>query len=548
MKKKLFLYHVLPIGIYVCLILLFALSLSVSKRRPEILRISPEEIRSGDLMLLEGRNFGNLRNKSKIWLDDVFLPASAIEYWSDSTVKVRIPPLSGSGLVYAETTGGKSKGVLYILSERLPDRSAGAFLPGRPYLSTINVSRVCPGELVILNGDKLGNRRKNSVILVNRTGGKPESYLDKPDEKDYISVPDEWISNWTDNRIAFFLPDGTASGPVYIRTAAGYSNPVSIDVENVGQVTMGEPVSRILGQSIDINRVGALPGNTLVLWVPEPVFRPGQSLEKSERSQQPDRLDRSLQVFRFRELTSGFEYRIENRYTLTTRDIHYIVDPSLFSSGYSNLEALEPWLSDSRDVAVSYFNRTAAAVVKRERNPYKKALLIFDYVQWKLDPDREDAGYDYTQWMDGRKADAFGYASFFTALCRAVSIPARIVTGVWITPEDEEGIPHSWTEIFLPGMGWYPVDPSAPDGMLAPYLPDGADPPGGWGFLDNRYIAFSRGILAGKPFLENSRRIDFKSYSEQNIFEEWIGNLESCSISWNRLVTIDAPADFPREN
>ncbi len=538
MKNKFFLYHVIPLSLYACLVILFILSLSVSKRRPEIFSISPEEIRSGDLMIISGRNFGAVRNKSKIWLDEVFLPASAIEYWSNETVKVRIPPLSGSGLVFVETTGGKSKGALYILSERLPDRSIGAFLPGKPYLSTLNRSSFNPGDLVILTGDKLGSRQKNSTVLVNLTGGMPEDVLDTPDEEDFLPVPEESYYNWTDNQVAFFLPENAVSGPVYVRTAAGYSNPVTIEVERKGSIFEENPVERTLTQSVHIDRVGALPGNGLVLWIPRPSSRPGQKVLNAELSMDPVRSDGSLQVFHIPELASGHEYSVELTYKVGLNNIRVEVDPEEISHNYENFDALRLWLADSPDVPADYFNRTAAAVVKRERNPYNKASLIFEYLQWKLDPDREDKGYDYTQWMTERKADALGYAAFFTALCRAADVPARIVSGVWADLEKATGVPHFWSEFYVPGFGWYPVDPSAPDGMLDEYLSEQENPPGGWGYLDNRYVAFSRGNLRGIPFSEISRRIDFQFYSQQNIFEEWIGHLESCSVQWS-------PVTFP---
>ncbi len=535
MSKKNFLYHIVPAAVYVCLILLFLLSLSVSKRLPEILSLTPEEVRSGDLMIIEGNNFRDIRSKSRVWLDDVFLPASAIEYWSDDTIKVRIPPLTGSGLVYVETPGGRSKGALYILSERLPDRSIGAFLPGKPYLATINRSSFKPGGLVVLSGDKLGARRKNSSVLINLTGELPEDVLDAPDEEDYLPVPDEYYYNWTDNEIAFFLPEEAVSGPLYVRTAAGYSNPVTIEVEKTGEITLSDSREWTLSQKVMIDRVGSLPGNSLNLWIPRPDFRPGQELLDTEGNLEPFRFDGNLQVFRISELTSGHSYEISRQYRVSTQNVEFSVNPEDIPDHYENQDVMSRWLKDSEDIPVDYFTRTAAAVVLRERNPYAKGLLIYEYIQWKLDPDLEGRNIDHTQWMTERVADSLGYASFFTALCRASGVPARMVSGIFVPHNGSQGIPHYWAEISLPGVGWFPVDPSAPDGMLASYLPDDAPSPGGWGYLDNRYIAFSRGNLRGIPFRGNSRRIDFQSYSQQNIFEEWIGHLESCSVQWSSI-------------
>ena len=539
MKNRVFLYHILPVSIYICLVLLFLLSFSISRRQPEILTVSPEEIRSGDLMIISGQNFGLTRSKSRVWLDESPLPASAVEFWSDTTVKVRMPSLSGSGLVFLETPGGRSEGALYILSERLPDRSSGAFLPGKPYLSGINSSRFHPGELVILNGDKLGRRQKNSIILVNLTADAPESVLDIPDESSYLPVPRENISNWTDDIVAFFLPDEAKSGPLYIRTASGYSNPVSIDVEEQAGCELSDAREMTLSQNISISRVGALPGNTLVLWVPSPAEYPGRTVLEEKRSLEPVRREGSLQLIRLEELASSHEYEVDFSYRLVSRRIDCTLSSSDVSVNYDNLEMMERWLGDSRDIPAGYFRRTSSAVVKREKNPYKKASLIYDYVLWKMSLVSESPGPDHTLWVNGRKADTFGYAVFFTALNRAAGVPARVVSGVWFPPESNEGIVHYWSEVYLPGFGWFPVDCAAADGAFRTILPEEADSPGGWGYLDNGYIPFSRGNLEVFPFSEESERIDFRSYSQQNMFEEWIGNLDSCFINWKNIAILE---------
>ncbi len=538
MKRSVFLYHVVPLSLYACLMLLFLLSLSVSKRQPEISSISPEQVRSGDLMVISGRNFGLTRNKSKVWLDQSPMPASAIEFWSDTSVKVRIPSLSGSGLVFLETTGGRSNGALYILSERLPDRSSGAFLPGKPYLSRINSSLFKPGELVVLDGDKLGTRKKNSEILVNLTGKAPESMLDEPDTGDYVVVPPENIAGWTDNRISFYLPEEANCGPVYIKTTAGYSNPVSIEVERSGRVVLSEPRSLKILQEILVTRVGALPGNNLVLWVPQPSDGPGQKTVNYQSNREAVREDGLLKVYKLDELASGFEYDVRSEYELSLNSVEYQPVLSEIPDYYENGEMLESFLKDEEDIPASYFTRTASAVIKREKNPYQKALLLFDYIQWKMDPVPGYPDQDYTKWLTDRKADSFGYASLFVSLCRSAGVPSRIISGLWFPDRGEKGIIHYWSEIYLPGFGWFAADPGAADGILESVLPEGAESPGGWGRLNNGYVAFSRGSLQGTPYSDRSIRIDFRSYSQQNIFEEWIGNLESCSIFWENIAII----------
>lgn len=61
------------------------------------------------------------------------------------------------------------------------------------------------------------------------------------------------------------------------------------------------------------------------------------------------------------------------------------------------------------------------------------------------------------------------YASLFVALCRALDIPARIVTGYWIDSDDSlemgiwndvSGKAHAWPEFYLPDVGWIPAEPT----------------------------------------------------------------------------------------
>ena len=128
---------------------------------------------------------------------------------------------------------------------------------------------------------------------------------------------------------------------------------------------------------------------------------------------------------------------------------------------YENREMLESFLKDEKDIPASYFKRTASAVVKREKNTYQKALLLYDYMQWKMQPDLGNPDQDYTKWLTDRKTDAFGYASLYVSLCRAADVPSRIVSGLWFSDNGEKGIIHYWAEIYLPGFGWFAVDPGS---------------------------------------------------------------------------------------
>lgn len=59
------------------------------------------------------------------------------------------------------------------------------------------------------------------------------------------------------------------------------------------------------------------------------------------------------------------------------------------------------------------------------------------------------------------------FAHVMIALCRAIGIPARYVSGYfWIDPQikkaaaDDNTASHAWVECFLPGIGWVGYDPT----------------------------------------------------------------------------------------
>jgi hypothetical protein len=59
--------------------------------------------------------------------------------------------------------------------------------------------------------------------------------------------------------------------------------------------------------------------------------------------------------------------------------------------------------------------------------------------------------------------DCTEFADTFIALNRSVEIPARFLQGVTYisdTASELGDIKHDWTEVYLPGIGWVPVDPT----------------------------------------------------------------------------------------
>jgi len=529
MKKDLILYHIVPGVLFAGLFLLFSVSMTVSRTQPVILSVEPSRVSPGDLMILKGKNFGVTRGKSKVFLDNVSLTASFIESWSEDSVHVRVPPVKSSGLVSVETTGGRSKGALYILSERVPGLASGAFLPGKPYLSGVNNRSFYPGDLIILKGDKMGMLKRNSRILVNIADSTSRGPIDLPDVDLYLPVPEDHIYSWQDSGVSFFLPDAATSGSIYVQTSAGFSNPVNIEVLRKGQTVLGRPRTVSIKQEITVSHVGALPGNSLSLQIPVPEDRPGQHLAGIERN-----FESSGSSLLMEEMKSGDRRVFDSTYRMDLRSVSVDLSPGDIQGNYSNSSMLASWLGDAPGLPASEFRKTALAVVKRESNPYEKARLLFDYVLWRMEVDLESPESDPLLWLQSRKGDSLSYASLFVCLARSVDVPSRVVSGVWIPPGAEKGLDHHWVEIYMPGYGWYPADPSGADGIFKNF-DETLDNPGGWGSLDNGYVSFTRGIKEIPELKNKSRFSGSAGYARLSHYGEWLGNLDSCSIIYKDI-------------
>lgn len=109
--------------------------------------------------------------------------------------------------------------------------------------------------------------------------------------------------------------------------------------------------------------------------------------------------------------------------------------------------------------------KAVKAAVGREKNPYWMARKIYRYVHEKMYY-KLAGGWNVAPRVLARGSGSCSEYSFvFIALCRAAGIPARYVGAVVVRRDAAswDDVYHRWVEIYLPGFGWLPVDPSRGD-------------------------------------------------------------------------------------
>jgi len=110
----------------------------------------------------------------------------------------------------------------------------------------------------------------------------------------------------------------------------------------------------------------------------------------------------------------------------------------------------------------------AREIVGDETSPAIRARMIYDYIigtypysrvpHSSLDLREPKVAESTYMWETGH-GDCGTQSMFFSALCRALGIPARPIGGYQMILSPQPG-PHFWAEYFLPGYGWVPCDPT----------------------------------------------------------------------------------------
>lgn len=192
-------------------------------------------------------------------------------------------------------------------------------------------------------------------------------------------------------------------------------------------------------------------------------------------------------------------YAVKLSYRLESFELRAKIDPNRVGSYDKTSETYTLYTRSTEHIKIiPEVEALAHEAVGDEKNPYLQAKQIFDFVVKKMRYKllRCDKGAGIEALLDSAAIDEHTgeryfegacdqYTEFFVALCRAVGIPARGVTGMigwgpWIEKEDlklssnwhtrlsPDGLAaarlygalggHRWAEFYLPNYGWIPVD------------------------------------------------------------------------------------------
>ncbi|MBN2091576.1 transglutaminase domain-containing protein [candidate division KSB1 bacterium] len=159
------------------------------------------------------------------------------------------------------------------------------------------------------------------------------------------------------------------------------------------------------------------------------------------------------------------------------------------------------------------------------------AKRFFEHLIYEVNYER-DLVWDPAPMVIQRKSGScseYNYA--FLSLCRAAKIPGRYTGGIILKQDDatsydanitEDAVFHRWSEIFLNGIGWYPIDCSRGSGELKRF----GNPYNQFGRLPSGVLQTMHGDGAGSSplgwdYLSNCK-INFKTSDKESKVGYWI--------------------------
>ena len=541
-----------------CFLVVAAIAVSIflivgmrNKPVPEIEAIVPPVGSPGDVIVIKGKNFGDVRDMNYVEFAGSKLTASSYISWQDDTIKLVLPSNIQDGLVVVGVKNQRSKPALFANEVDIPVPVTQSFQTTKPVISSLSSSKLGVGSLLTIYGNNFGASRGQSKVCF--TCDYDEAVSDAAFLTNTILTSntvcasdfDEDYEYWNNNEIRVRVPDGAYTGLVFVDTGREKSDTVEFTVTaSAGTKAYNGKKIYLVQYSADISDVMTSDVSTITLRCPVPVTSANQpTLEFTEINPAP--ILQNYQNCIIHQITKNRNNSPKSVFRQTFAVSVYEINTEVKVSGvgaYKNMNQTLYEKYTKADAVVVSDNETvtalAAEITGKETNAYKKAQLIYNYMIENfsvLDKVRNNDA-DPLDVFKTASGDAYDYAVIFASLARAAGIPALVDTGVLIA-QDLTTQAHWWNEIYLYGFGWLPVDAALGDGLeYKAWTENTASDATAYYFgnMDSHHIIFSRGYNDIKPFAQDNKTVKYpKSFALQSIWEEASSNTAKYSSYWS---------------
>lgn len=552
-------------------ILIIAAALSIisvatvkSKKIPIITSVVPVVGQAGDIMVIRGANFGAIRGTNYVEIGGNRITASGYINWAENMIKLTVPSNVQDGLVIVVTKSGKSKPGFFANVAGIPVAVPKNIKTLQPVISEITPSSGSYGTLLTIKGSDFGTARGASKVVFTAnadesTLGSGQGELTADFDFGIISASesDYDYEYWSDSEIRVRIPDGAATGNIYVETEKGKSNLINEEIKlSAGTKSYNTRKTYILQINSDIDSIDTKNGTNITLRIPRPIELSWQPMvELTECSPEPvisDYKNTVIHQIQLKKASSKSEkIRFSHNFVVSTYAIRSQINEKAVKSYskeiksrilFKNSVKANDLIQSKNEEVKNFAKEIITHNGKEEQNPYKQAKLIYDYLvqNYKIRDELRKSDASPLDLLKSKKGDAYDLAIFYTTLLRAIEIPSQPIAGILVDSEMQTQA-HWWTEFYIEGFGWLPVDISL--GMGLPYKafrPAENNAEFYFGNLDGQHIAFSKGLNEIKQTISQNSKIVLrpKSYAFQTIWEESSeGNVNYSSL-WNDPIVL----------
>ena len=541
------------LGIFIILIVLASIFLISYRTKPVpvINSIVPAVGSPGDLVTINGENFGAVRDMSYVEIAGSKLTASSYIPWTDSCIKLVLPANVQDGLVVVGTKEMRSKPALFANEVDIPVPVPTVQQVTKPVIAFLSSDKVSVGEILTITGNNFGDSKNQSKVLFTMDCNNKVS---EAELKNLILLTENMIPanesdfdyvSWSNTEIQVRVPDGAYSGVVVVDTGHEKSDPKEITINtDAGRKEYLNKKIYLIQYSADIADVVTNDISTITLRCPVPFTTAAQpTVEITETVPEPILMNYQNnlihQITKSRNNTPKSVFK--QTFVLPVYEIHSTVVPAKIGN-YKNTDknllaaslredALVP--KDDSDI-IELCNK----IVGKEKNPWNRAKLIYDYMcdNYGVLSEIRKNDADPLDLLKNRKGDAYDFAVIYTALLRAAEIPAYTNGGVLVN-QDLQTQAHWWCEFYIDKVGWVPADPALGAGLEYKQWSDSDvvdDKAFYFGNMDSHHIMFSRGWSQLKPFSADSKIVQQpRSFALQSIWEEANKDTAKYSSYWS---------------
>lgn len=172
--------------------------------------------------------------------------------------------------------------------------------------------------------------------------------------------------------------------------------------------------------------------------------------------------------YSFENIEMNENKNIEMITEVTTYNVRYFV----FPDKVGNINEIpgdvkDLYLADNEKYQINHplIQSTVKRVLGDEKNAYQIARKLFNYLIDNMYYEMVGGWNTAPAVLERGNGSCSEYSFVYIALCRAAGLPARYVGSVVIRGDytSMDDVFHRWVEVYLPGYGWIPIDPSGGD-------------------------------------------------------------------------------------